>query len=118
MCKEERRIYFTTRELIEALGLFCETSHQYFPFNKNAELSFKTKPNIVAVVSDPGSSDEPCEFPESEIGVALILFCKKNAIPVARRAEKSLELSDGSIVFVMKINDEEAPAEVSRSAVG
>lgn len=108
MYREERKIYFSTPELFKALALFCETTNLRFPFNDDAKIDFRTESELVATLSDPDQSDVTREFLESEVIVALILLCKKMDIPVARKAVKTIELSEEKIVFAMKLSDESA----------
>lgn len=105
MLTEERKIYFPKPKLLEALAGFCETTKLNFPFNDKAKLSFRTKPELAVTLSDPIDPDTTREFLESEIAAALILLCRKMNIPIARKARKSIELSDDKIVFVMKLAD-------------
>lgn len=106
MYREERKIYFSTPELFRALALFCETTNLRFPFNDEAKVDFRTEPELIATLSDPDQSDVTREFLESEVIVALILLCKKMDIPVARKAVKTIELSEEKIVFAMKLSDD------------
>lgn len=110
MCREERRITFSNLELLDALAFFCETSHQYFPYSNAADLTFSQAEELVTTVCEPAKGAQSSEFMESEIAVALILHCKHLGIPIARRAQKSLEVLNNNIVFVMKITEERASA--------
>lgn len=42
-------------------------------------------------------------FTENEVAAALIVFCGKNGIPVARRAIKSLEVAEETLSLCLKI---------------
>lgn len=108
MYREERKIYFSGAELIEALACFSEMTNIGFPFSDNAQLSLRTGPELVATLCDPHDSDVNKEFLESEVTVALVLLCKKMNIPIARKARKSVEASDDRIVLVMQLVDEGA----------
>lgn len=103
MHREERRIFFTNAELIQGLALFCDASHRIFNFDKQARLLFRTTPTVAVRVSDEQSDVEPIEFPEAEIAAALIMVSKAIGIPLAKRAEKTIELVEESIVFVLRL---------------
>lgn len=106
MHREERKVYFSNPELFKALASFCDATNLNFPFSDKANLSFRTEDELIATISDPDQDDAKREFLESEVAVALILLCGKMNIPVARRAEKSIELSDEHIILVTRLSDE------------
>ena len=108
MHREERKIYFSNQELFKALAFFCETTNLNFPFDDKAKLSFHNETELIATLCDPDQSDVTREFLESEIAVALILLCKKLYIPIARKAEKSVEVLQDNVVLIMRISSENA----------
>ena len=103
MATEERRIIFSNSELIEALLLFCIQSKRDLSFSRNKQLSFGNSPNLSVTASGTGSTGKEMLFHENEIAAALILFANKLNIPIAKKARKSIELSQGKVVFVLTI---------------
>ena len=103
MCTEERRIMFTNDELIEALQLFCRQSGRDCKFDQRSRLLFGNSPNLSVLVTGGQTDGKETLFHESEIAASLLLFAKKLNVPIARRARKSLELSQDKIAFVMTV---------------
>ena len=103
MCIEERRLIFSNAELIEALRLFCEQSGRKFGFDRQADLSFSNSSALSVELTDRAGVEKPILFHETEIAVALILLAKALKIPIAKRAEKTLEIAPDKIIFVMTL---------------
>ena len=102
MCREERRIYFSNPELVDAISMFCKASGRIFPFDRSSDMSFKNASQIVVRISTEHPEPRSLEFFETEIAAGLIMLCQQKGIPVARKSLKSLELSHGHIIFVMR----------------
>ena len=57
----------------------------------------------IEVTMTPNGSAPPIHFGENEIAVALIVFCNKKGIPIARRALKSLQVVQDSVSLHLAI---------------
>lgn len=105
MPTEERKITFSNIELIDALTLLCRAAKEDFPFHRQANICMTGTVNLEVTVTDPNGGDSTRVFSNSEVAVALMMLCRKDKIPLPRRAEKSLEKADSGITLVVKLTD-------------
>ena len=104
MPTEERQISFTHKEIIEAIADYCAHVKRYLPNHAIKEVEMSDNPELRVCLSfDTGA--EPIIFCESEVAVALLLFCSKRHIPIARRSIKSLKLAEDSLCLHMVLRD-------------
>ncbi len=96
MPDETRVVRFSNAELIEAIVDYCEKTNRPLPPGGIKGLSFSNN-NEIKVTVQPDGQAAPFSFYENEIAVALILFCNKKGIPVARRALKSLQVAQDTV---------------------
>jgi len=99
---ETRAVSFTNAEVIEALEEYCERTKRPLPAGGIKSLSF-TNEKEIEVTMTPNGSAPPIHFGENEIAVALIVFCNKKGIPIARRALKSLQVVQDSVSLHLAI---------------
>jgi hypothetical protein len=95
---ETRTIEFSGPEVIEALVDFCRA-------NKRPVPSGKIQPLIVVgrrenkVAFEGGGRPSRVHFYEAELAAALLTYCKKKRIPVARGAAKSLRFTPDTVTL-------------------
>jgi hypothetical protein len=102
MPSESRTLTFSNAEVIEALELFSEQAQRPLPEGGVKRLVFSNEREVKATV-EPNSGDTPMHFYEHEIAAALILYCNKHGIPVARRAIKSLQVAQDAVVLQLAL---------------
>ena len=95
---ETRTIEFSGPEVIEALVDFCRA-------NKRPVPSGKIQPLIVVgrrenkVAFEGNGRPSRVHFYEAELAAALLTYCKKKRIPVARGAAKSLRFTPDTVTL-------------------
>ncbi len=102
MPTETRVVTFSNAEAIDALVDYCGKINRELPQTGIKRLTFSNDSEIkVTLEFDAGAP--AIRFYENEIAVALILFCNKKGIPVARRAIKSLQVGQDTIALHLAI---------------
>jgi hypothetical protein len=99
---ETRAITFNNAEVIEALTDFCAKTEREIPASGDKRLKFSND-GEVRVVVEVGQAATTVNFYENEVAVALIRFCNKKGIPVARRATKTLRIEQDSVALRLTI---------------
>lgn len=93
---ESRVISFSNVEAVDALLQYCTATKRELPSGGIKRLAFSNDSEIKATAEFNG--DIPSiSFFQNEIAAALILYCNRVGIPVARRALKSLHVTQDSI---------------------
>jgi hypothetical protein len=92
MPDESRVLCFSNAEVIEAIVNYCEKTHRTLPLGGIKGLNFSNDKEIKVTVQSEGQM-ATLSFYENEIAAALILYCNKKGIPIARRALKSLQVA-------------------------
>ena len=101
---ESRIVSFSNAEVIEAIVDYCEKTGRALPPGGIRGLSFSNIKEIKVTIQPEGQAS-PVSFYENEIAVALILFCNKKGIPVARRALKSLRVAQDTVSLHLAIRN-------------
>jgi hypothetical protein len=96
MPDESRVVSFSNAEVIEAIVAYCEKADRPVPPGGIKGLTFSNDKEVKLTVQPHGQAP-PFNFFEHEIAAALILYCNKKGIPVARRAIKSLNVAQDTI---------------------
>ena len=104
MPDESRVVSFSTAEMIEAIVDYCEKVDRPVPPGGIKGLTFSNDKGIKVTVQ-PHAKAPPFGFHEHEIAVALILFCNKKGIPVARRPIKSLKVAQDTVSLHLAIRN-------------
>jgi hypothetical protein len=92
MPTESRILAFSKHEVFEALRDYCSNTGLRLPDDSLAGLALLPTREVTIALNHLGH-ESAINFTENEVGAALILFCVKKNIPVARRAVKSLEVT-------------------------
>lgn len=96
MPSESRVISFSNVEAVDALLQYCTATKRELPSGGIKRLAFSNDSEIKATAEFNG--DIPSiSFFQNEMAAALILYCNRVGIPVARRALKSLHVTQDSI---------------------
>ena len=90
MPTESRILGFNKTELFEALRDYCSQTGRLLPDDVNGVVL--TQNSEVSIALNSPGDESSINFTENEIGAALVMFCIKKGIPIARRAIKSLEV--------------------------
>ncbi|HXP74980.1 MAG TPA: hypothetical protein VN823_12620 [Stellaceae bacterium] len=102
MPTETRVVSFSNAEVIDSLVDYCEKTNRELPQSGIKRLAFSNDSEIKVTAEFDGGAP-PMRFYENEVAVALILFCNKKGIPVARRAIKSLQIGQDTISLHLAI---------------
>ncbi len=95
---ETRTIEFSGPEVIEALVDFCRAHKRPVPTGKIRPLiAVGRRENKVAF--EGGGKPSRVTFYETELASALLAYCKKKRIPVARGAAKSLRFTPDTVTL-------------------
>ncbi|HVT52669.1 MAG TPA: hypothetical protein VHE77_13915 [Dongiaceae bacterium] len=110
MSSETRRITFTSEELVQAVANHRRDEKQSFPGSRirGARVSQHNGSDLkIAFMLDPSTGDgtKEIELRPTEVGVALIKFCRLKKIPLPRRASKSLAADNGQIALVLTLTE-------------
>jgi hypothetical protein len=98
MPSESRIVTFSNAEVSEALTEFCEQTKRPLPEGGIKRLTFSNEKEVRIAV-EPEKGNGAMNFYEHEIAAALILYCNKRSIPVARRAVKSLQIAQDTVAL-------------------
>ncbi len=96
MPSESRIISFSNAEAIDALAAYCATTKRELPKGGINRLVFSNDCEVKVTAEFSGGAPA-ISFFQSEIAAALILHCNKKGIPVARRAIKSLQVTQDAV---------------------
>ncbi|MGH7125781.1 MAG: hypothetical protein ACREFI_15505 [Stellaceae bacterium] len=99
---ESRTITFTNAEAIDALLEYCASTKRVLPAGGIKRLAFSNEAEVKVTV-EFNASAPPISFYQNEVAAALILYCNKIGIPVARRAIKSLQVTQDSIALQLSM---------------
>jgi hypothetical protein len=99
---EARTITFTNREVMKALIGFCGATDRKLATQETEGLSFSNDSEVKITLEF--ATDAPAmTFMANEVAVALILYCNKKSIPVARRSIRSLQVTQDSVALHLTI---------------
>src|SRR5271168_4541415 len=102
MPTETRVLGFNKNELFEALrDYYISTGRRLTPDGAE-RLTLKQDGGIQVVLNSPGDA-LATNFTENEVGAALVMFCIRKRIPIAKRATKSLEVAGETISLHLKM---------------
>ena len=98
MPNESRVISFSNTEAIDALVEYCAATKRELPKGGITRLGFSNDTEIKVTAEFTGDAP-PISFYQNEIAAALIFYCNQKGIPVARRALKSLQVSQDAVAL-------------------
>src|SRR4051812_12610579 len=106
MSSETRWITFSSEELVQAVANHRRDEKQSFPGSRvrGAQVTQANGSGLkIAFALDPTTGDgaKELDLKPTEVGVALIKFCRLKKIPLPRRATKSLAANAGQIMLVL-----------------
>jgi hypothetical protein len=96
MPSESRLISFSNAEAIDALAEYCATSERELPPGGIKRLVFSNDAEVKVTAEFNGDAPS-ITFYQNETAAALILYCNRLGIPIARRALKSLQVAQDAI---------------------
>jgi hypothetical protein len=102
MPMESRVLHFAQDEVLEALKGYCAQTDRSMPEDPGGGfVLFRDEASRLTL----GSSDREIStaFTESEVGAALIMFCMKKDIPIARHSIKSLHVGKDHVLLRLDI---------------
>ncbi len=104
MSVESRRIIFAGPEILEALADFCVKAERRMPDSKVKQIQYERDGPIGVILEFEEENVPKASFYKNEVAAALIMYCNKRGIPVARRAKKSLEITRDSVALHLVID--------------
>lgn len=113
MCQEERWLSFTPEEVSEAVHLFCKRTDRRTPDARDLAVEIDDLCDRGAGMRLKGTGESFGSLFESELMTALILYCAKRKIPLARRAEKELRRDGERLVLKSVLAHHRTRAAVS-----
>jgi hypothetical protein len=102
MPTEVRVLSFSKNELFDALRDYCSNSGRRLPLDGSERLVL-TQDSEVRVTLNSLEGESAMNFTENEVGAALVMFCIRRHIPMAKRAAKSLEVSGETLSFHLRM---------------
>ena len=102
MPTETRVLCFNKIELFEALRDYCSHTGRRLPPDAAERLVLTQDSEVRVTLNSPGE-ESAIKFTENEVGAALVMFCIRKRIPIAKRATKSLEITGETISLHLKI---------------
>jgi hypothetical protein len=102
MPNETRNISFSNNEVMSALTEYCTSTKRELPKGGIKRLSFSNESEIKVTAEFDGGVAS-IRFYEHEVAVALIMLCNKKAIPVPKRAAKSLQVGHDTIDLLLTL---------------
>jgi hypothetical protein len=102
MPTETRVLGFNKNELFEALRDYYISTGRRLPPDSADRLTLKQYGEVQIALESPGDG-LATNFTENEVGAALVMFCIRKRIPIAKRAVKSLEVADQTLFLRLKI---------------
>lgn len=91
MPTEQRRILFSTRETVDALRMYCKSAGQDFPEGDSFDIALApSEDNGLRVQVQNTAGESLRTFTAAELVVAFMQMCNNMAIPIPRRAKKSV----------------------------
>src|SRR5690242_12665114 len=108
MTKEIRFLTFSNEEVTTALGEFRRSQAKPFPGNTIERLAIQQVQETFMVMVQARDSRSgkttPVQVGCHEVLAALIFFCKRRGIPLAMKANKTLEVIGDQITMLMTAN--------------
>ncbi len=101
MPTESHVLGFDKNELFEALRDYRTNTGRQLPADAGNVLISTQDGEVRITLTFPDES--AIDFTENEVGAALIMFCIKKRIPMARRATKSLVVADETLSLHLRI---------------
>ncbi|MFY9680590.1 MAG: hypothetical protein WA416_07155 [Candidatus Sulfotelmatobacter sp.] len=102
MPTEIRVLSFSKIELFEALRDYCSHTGRRLPPDAAERLVLTQESEVRVTLNSLGEESE-MKFAENEVGAALVMFCIRKQIPIAKRATKSLEITGETVSLHLKI---------------
>jgi hypothetical protein len=102
MPTETRVLGFSKNEVFEALRDYYIRTGRRLPPDGADRLTLKQDTGVQIALSSPGD-ELATNFTENEVGAALVMFCIRKRIPIAKRAVKSLEVAGQILSLHLKI---------------
>jgi hypothetical protein len=98
MPNESRVINFSNSEATDALVEYCVSTKRELPKGGIERLGFSNDAEIKVTAEFKGGAPA-MSFYQNEVAAALIQYCGKKGIPVARRAVKSLLVAQDTVAL-------------------
>jgi hypothetical protein len=102
MPTETRVLGFNKNELFEALRDYYISTGRRLPPDSADRLTLKQDGEVQIALESHGDG-LATNFTENEVGAALVMFCIRKRIPIAKRAIKSLEVAGQTLFLHLKI---------------
>jgi hypothetical protein len=118
MAVDVRVLIFSEAEAIEAVRTFYQSLSQAFPAGvvRRCEIVQRDGIGLHLVIRDQNDRQRELYVSAAKLSEALIMYCLRTRIPLARRATKSLSIEAGQVALVMKLKGGYSPRLVSRGA--
>lgn len=107
MPKEDRRIIFSLEETYKALYALCVQKEMKKPPPGNITVISIDKGNDTKlsfrIANMQENTEVKVDYTRDFLAAALLLFCRSQSIPVSKRATKTVEFKDDTVVLRLVI---------------
>lgn len=122
MVEEVRNLLFTPDEVRAALTVMMRMQGEKFPGDRMPRITYTPKDELCLVelsYSRPGGHNLVFKFAESQVAAALIMFCRREGIPMPQRASKELQLRGDALSLIVRMGQKRetkmVPAQTPRT---
>lgn len=102
MPTESRVIHFANDEVFEALKEYSTQTDRAIPAEARYRL-ISYRDMQARVILNSAGEKSAINFSESELGAALLMFCIKNSIPVAKRSVKTIDFKQDAVALRLEL---------------
>jgi hypothetical protein len=102
MPTESRILGFNQHETLEVLKEYCSQTGRVFAIDSVDKLTMTQDKEVKIEMKFKGNG-LTLEFTESELAAAIIMYCIRRGIPMARHAMKSLEVKHDTLFLHLRI---------------
>jgi hypothetical protein len=107
MPSETRQIVFSTEELVAAVQLLYQRSHQLFPKGRiwDVAVSLENGCQVDLDIIDISNKRERVTVSGAKLAAALILFCIARKVPIPAAAQKSLAVLNNRLALCVTLGE-------------
>ena len=105
MPREQRTIFFSEFEVIDALRRFVEASKWDLGDNVIERVqAYDERPVRAVAFCGTASDAHKLNLTEIDLARAFLLYCVEKKIPVPRRGQKEIRIADGALALTITVD--------------
>ncbi|WP_119165894.1 hypothetical protein [Algihabitans albus] len=106
MPREQRTIFFSEFEVIDALRRFVEASKWDLGDNIIERVqAFDEQPVRAVALCGTGEAARKVNLTEIDLARAFMLYCVEREIPIPKRGQKDVRIAEGALALTITVND-------------